>query len=98
MISSSKNLGIRTVCVTAAGERQCWRRATMPNSKIGPIVGAILAGGRAKRLGGGDRGLHLIGGKAILARVIERLRPQVDDLVLNANGDPARFAPFGLPV
>src|SRR5262245_24472383 len=70
----------------------------MPGSKIGPIVGVILAGGRAERMGGGDKGLHLIGGTAILARVIERVRRQADALVLNANGDPARFAAFGLPV
>jgi molybdopterin-guanine dinucleotide biosynthesis protein A len=70
----------------------------MPGSKVGPIVGVILAGGRAERMGGGDKGLREIGGKAILARVIERVRPQVDALVLNANGDPARFAAFGLPV
>jgi molybdopterin-guanine dinucleotide biosynthesis protein A len=70
----------------------------MPGSKIGPIVGVILAGGRAERMGGGDKGLRVVGGKAILARVIERVQPQVDALVLNANGDPARFAAFGLPV
>jgi molybdopterin-guanine dinucleotide biosynthesis protein A len=70
----------------------------MPGSKIGPIVGVILAGGRAERMGGGDKGLREVGGKAILARVIERVRPQVDALVLNANGDPARFAAFELPV
>ena len=70
----------------------------MPGSKIGPIVGVILAGGRAERMGGGDKGLRTVGGKAILARVIERVRPQVDALVLNANGDPARFAAFDLPV
>jgi molybdenum cofactor guanylyltransferase len=70
----------------------------MPGSKIGPIVGVILAGGRAERMGGGDKGLRTIGGQAILARVVERVRPQVEALVLNANGDPARFAAFGLPV
>ena len=70
----------------------------MPGSKIGPIVGVILAGGRAERMGGGDKGLREVGGKPILARVIERVRPQVDALVLNANGDPARFAGFDLPV
>ena len=70
----------------------------MPGSKVGPIVGVILAGGRAERMGGGDKGLREIGGKTILVRVIERVRPQVDALVLNANGDPARFAAFGLPV
>jgi molybdopterin-guanine dinucleotide biosynthesis protein A len=70
----------------------------MPGSKIGLIVGVILAGGRAERMGGGDKGLREVGGKPILARVIERVRPQVDALVLNANGDSARFAAFGLPV
>ena len=70
----------------------------MPGSKIGPIVGVILAGGRAERMGGGDKGLREVGGKPILARVIERVRPQADALVLNANGDPARFAGFDLPV
>lgn len=62
------------------------------------IAGVILAGGRASRMGGGDKGLLAVGGRPILARVIERLRPQVDLIGLNANGDPARFAPFGLPV
>jgi molybdopterin-guanine dinucleotide biosynthesis protein A len=70
----------------------------MPDSGIGPIVGVILAGGRAARMGGGDKGLQEVGGSTILARVIERVQPQVDALVLNANGDPARFASYGLPV
>jgi molybdenum cofactor guanylyltransferase len=70
----------------------------MTKTPIGPIVGIILAGGRAERMGGGDKGLRQVGGKAILARVIERVRPQVDALVLNANGDPARFASVELPV
>jgi molybdopterin-guanine dinucleotide biosynthesis protein A len=70
----------------------------MPSSGIGPIIGVILAGGRAERMGGGDKCLREVGGRTILARVIERVRPQVDALVLNANGDPARFASYGLPV
>jgi molybdopterin-guanine dinucleotide biosynthesis protein A len=70
----------------------------MTDTALGPIVGVILAGGRAERMGGGDKGLREVGGKAILARVIERVRPQVDVLVLNANGDPARFSAFALPV
>ena len=49
-------------------------------------------------MGGGDKALRLLGGVALLDRVIARLRPQVEALVLNANGDPARFAGFGLPV
>lgn len=62
------------------------------------VVGVILAGGLSRRMGGGDKGLRPLGAKPILQHVIDRARPQVDRLVLNANGDPARFAPFGLPV
>jgi molybdopterin-guanine dinucleotide biosynthesis protein A len=58
----------------------------------------MLAGGLARRMGGGDKPMRSIGGKTILERVIARLKPQCDGLVLNANGDPARFASFGLPV
>jgi molybdopterin-guanine dinucleotide biosynthesis protein A len=61
-------------------------------------MGVILAGGRATRMGGGDKGLIEIGGRRLLDRVIERFAPQVDGLILNANGDPERFAAFGLPV
>lgn len=61
-------------------------------------VGVLLAGGLARRMGGGDKALKTIGGRTILEHVIARLRPQCDQLILNANGDPARFAPFGLPV
>lgn len=49
-------------------------------------------------MGGGDKCLRQVGGETILARVIARVRPQVDALVLNANGDPARFASYELPV
>jgi molybdenum cofactor guanylyltransferase len=62
------------------------------------IVGLLLAGGLSRRMGGGDKTLRRIGGKTILGRVIERMRPQVSALVLNANGDPDRFASYGLPV
>jgi molybdenum cofactor guanylyltransferase len=62
------------------------------------IPGVLLAGGLARRMGGGDKPMRTIGGKTILQRVIARLKPQCDGLVLNANGDPARFASFGLPV
>jgi molybdopterin-guanine dinucleotide biosynthesis protein A len=63
-----------------------------------PVCGIILAGGLARRMGGGDKPLKEIVGKPILTHVIERLQPQCAALVLNANGDPARFASFGLPV
>lgn len=61
-------------------------------------VGCVLAGGLSRRMGGGDKALRELGGKPMLAHVIERLRPQVSLMVLNANGDPVRFAKFGLPV
>ena len=61
-------------------------------------IGIILAGGLARRLGGLDKGLIEVGGRPILARLVERLAPQCVALLLNANGDPARFAAFGLPV
>lgn len=63
-----------------------------------PIAGVILAGGLSRRMGGGDKALLELGGQPILARVIERFRPQAAPMVLNANGDPDRFAEFGLPV
>jgi molybdopterin-guanine dinucleotide biosynthesis protein A len=61
-------------------------------------IGVLLAGGLARRMGGGDKPLRTIGGRTILELVIERMRPQATALVLNANGDPARFAAYGLPV
>lgn len=60
--------------------------------------GILLAGGLARRMGGGDKSLREIGGAPILARIIATLRPQCAGLVLNANGDPARLAEFGLPI
>jgi molybdopterin-guanine dinucleotide biosynthesis protein A len=60
--------------------------------------GLVLAGGLARRMGGGDKALIRIGNETILARALVRLAPQVSGIVLNANSDPARFAPFGLPV
>ncbi len=62
------------------------------------ILGVLLAGGLARRMGGGDKPMKIIGGRTILERVIARLAPQCDGLILNANGDPARFASFRLPV
>ena len=62
------------------------------------IVGVLLAGGLSRRMGGGDKALRPLGGRTLLDHVVERMRPQVAELVLNANGDPARFAAFGLPV
>ena len=62
------------------------------------VVGVLLAGGQSRRMGGGDKNLRQLGGRPILDRVIERLQPQVGRLILNANGDPGRFARTGLTV
>jgi molybdopterin-guanine dinucleotide biosynthesis protein A len=62
------------------------------------VAGIILAGGISRRMGGGDKGEIVIGGKTILERIIEALGQQVGQLVINANGDPSRFQKYGLPV
>jgi molybdenum cofactor guanylyltransferase len=62
------------------------------------LPGVLLAGGLARRMGGGDKPTRQIGGGTILERVIARLKPQCSELILNANGDPARFTRFELPV
>ncbi len=66
--------------------------------EVPPTLGLVLAGGLARRMGGGDKILLTIGGKTILDRVLERLRPQCAGLILNANGDPVRFAATKLTV
>jgi molybdopterin-guanine dinucleotide biosynthesis protein A len=60
--------------------------------------GLVLAGGLARRMGGGDKARIRIGGKTILQRVLTRLTPQCSGVILNANGDLARFADTGLRV
>lgn len=62
------------------------------------IAGVLLAGGLARRMGGGDKCLRVLAGEPLLARVIARAAPQVGPLILNASGDPSRFAGYGLPV
>lgn len=62
------------------------------------VIGIVLAGGRSSRMGGSDKALLPLGGRPLLDHVIERLRPQAGEIVLNANDDPVRFAPFGLPL
>jgi molybdenum cofactor guanylyltransferase len=79
-----------------ASARPAW---SMTESMMtGPVAGVILAGGLSRRMGGGDKCLRALGGRPLLAHILERVRPQVAGLVLNANGEPARFAAFGLPV
>jgi molybdopterin-guanine dinucleotide biosynthesis protein A len=62
------------------------------------MLGVILAGGQARRMGGGDKPLLALGGRSLLAHVVARVGPQVEGLAISANGDPARFAGFGVPV
>jgi molybdopterin-guanine dinucleotide biosynthesis protein A len=61
-------------------------------------LGVVLSGGRARRMGGGDKAHIAIGGVSILERELARLRPQCSGIIINANSDPARFAATGLPV
>jgi molybdenum cofactor guanylyltransferase len=70
----------------------------MTHVELPPTVGLVLAGGLARRMGGGDKALIKVGGVAILDRVLERLRGACDPIIINANGDPARFARYGLQV
>jgi molybdopterin-guanine dinucleotide biosynthesis protein A len=82
-----------------SGDARATSRDARATSRDAPdIPGVLLAGGLARRMGGGDKPMRQIGGRTILERVIARLKPQCDELILNANGDPARFAAFGLPV
>ena len=64
----------------------------------GEIAAVILAGGQSRRMGGGDKGLLPFGAGTVIGQVIARLSPQVGRMAINANGDPARFAEYGLPV
>lgn len=61
-------------------------------------LAVILAGGLARRMGGGDKPLRTLAGRPLLDHLLDRLRPQVARIVINANGDPARFAAYGLKV
>lgn len=62
------------------------------------VVGVLLAGGQARRMGGGDKCLRELQGKPLLHHIRESIAPQVGTLILNANGDPARFSSENLPV
>src|SRR5690242_1878734 len=62
------------------------------------VIGVILAGGKSSRMGGGDKCLLPLSGRPILASVVAGLKPQLSDIVINANGDPTRFEQFDLPV
>jgi molybdenum cofactor guanylyltransferase len=70
----------------------------MPPDTDREVAAVLLAGGLARRMGGGDKCLRLLAGIPLLEHVLTRVRPQVGAVVLNANGDPARFAAFDVPV
>jgi molybdenum cofactor guanylyltransferase len=62
------------------------------------VTGLVLAGGRASRMGGLDKGLVAFGGRTLVERVIERIRPQVGQLLISANRSIDRYRSFGFPV
>jgi molybdopterin-guanine dinucleotide biosynthesis protein A len=78
---------------TDEGGAERGERAPLPR----PLLGVVLAGGRSRRMGREKAFVHLHG-RPLLGHVLARLAPQVDGLVINANGEPARFGAFGVPV
>jgi len=62
------------------------------------ITGVVLAGGQGRRMGSIDKGLVTLDGRPMVAHVLERLRPQVDEILINANQHHAEYAAFGYPV
>jgi molybdopterin-guanine dinucleotide biosynthesis protein A len=62
------------------------------------VIGAIIAGGQSRRMGGREKAFLELDSKPVILHVIEQVEPQVDQLVINANGEPARFSAFGLEV
>ena len=70
----------------------------MTDIPVPPTLGLVLAGGLARRMGGGDKALIEIGGITILDRVLATLSAQCTDIIINANGDPERFADTGCVV
>ena len=65
---------------------------------MGGVTGIVLAGGQGRRMGGVDKGLQLLHGKPMVAEVIARLAPQVDEILINANQNPEAYARFGYRV
>ena len=83
--------------LSAASSHRSENRGTA--CRLSPLIAAlILAGGNASRLGGGDKPLLLLGTTTLLDLLLAALRPQASALAISANGDPSRFARFGLPV
>src|SRR5207245_3215323 len=88
----------RTLLMSRRSRRSTSARARLVTTNFPTTQGVLLAGGLARRMGGGDKPMRMIGGRTILERVSARLSPQCSGLILNANGDPTRFAAFGLTV
>ena len=88
----------RRAPATGARARMTEQAMTDPTVSYPATIGVLLAGGLARRMGGGDKPLRSIGGQTLLARAVARLAPQCAELIVNANGDPARFGELGLPV
>jgi molybdopterin-guanine dinucleotide biosynthesis protein A len=84
--------------VGAASTEEKNAEATAMTSEIPATLGVVLAGGLARRIGGGDKPMRVVAGRTILERIVARLAPQCAGLILNAHGDPARFESFGLPI
>lgn len=81
-----------------AAHPQVGRASAVPPVSRPLISGVVLAGGLARRMGGADKGLQLLAGKPLVQWVVERLRPQVDELLINANRELAVYAGLGYPV
>ena len=62
------------------------------------ISAVILAGGKARRMGGQDKGLQILGKQSLIQHVINRLQPQIHDISINANRNQTEYAKFGFPV
>lgn len=88
----------RRAPATGARERMTDRAMTGAMAPYPATIGVLLAGGLARRMGGGDKSLRTVGGQTLLARSVTRLAPQCAELIVNANGDPARFMELELPV
>jgi len=86
--------------IAVSSRKRCqsgfWNRGSMGQDER--PVAVLLAGGLARRMGGGDKPLRALAGRPLLDHVLDRIRPQVRAVALNANGDPARFAAWDLPV
>lgn len=77
---------------------RAWRQRPGLSTPIAELTAVILAGGRASRMGGNDKGLIALNGKPMIAHLIDRLRPQAGQLVINANRNLTCYQQYGFPV